>query len=112
MGKQDSKAAEAAVTSVEERPAPAAVAELPTVDAHFARVFPASPRGRPHADGWKHAAAAALHGWGAHQHHAGGPMRLSGTDYAAALDAACKAPLTPHQAALSEYSPRAPKRST
>jgi hypothetical protein len=109
MGKQDSKAAEAVVTSAEGRPASA---ELPTVDEHFARAFPASPKGRAHADRWKHAAAAALHGWAAHQHHAGGPMRLSVTDYAAALEAACQHPLTPHQAALSPHSSRAMKRST
>lgn len=36
---------------------------------------------------WSHAAAAALHGWASHEHHASEPMKLAEADYDAALKA-------------------------
>jgi hypothetical protein len=36
----------------------------------------------------EHASAAALHGWGQHEHHEGEPIKLSRADYEAALKAA------------------------
>lgn len=36
---------------------------------------------------WQHAAAAQLHGWHAHAHHAGEPIRLTKQDYEGALKA-------------------------
>jgi hypothetical protein len=58
-------------------------------------------------DAWKHTAAAAMHGWNEHAHHAGQPMRLSEADYDKALEAAgdgrgSKA----HAAAVSAHCPR------
>lgn len=37
---------------------------------------------------WQHTAAAQLHGWGAHEHHAGAPIQLTRDDYEKALEAA------------------------
>lgn len=59
-----------------------------------------------------HKAAAALHGWNDHLHHAGGPMCLTDEDYLAAIEAARRPPqgtnkLRPHQPACSEHCPRA-----
>lgn len=59
-----------------------------------------------------HAAAAALHGWLDHRHHAGEPMRLTDDEYKAALKAATRPPrgknkLEPHRPALSEHCPHA-----
>ncbi|HMI91568.1 MAG TPA: hypothetical protein VK509_09410, partial [Polyangiales bacterium] len=71
-------------------PTPASKA---TVDVHMARLG---------GDLWKHAAAAALHGWAEHAHHEGKPMELSADDYAAAL----KAAEGPN--AEGEYVPHAP----
>lgn len=53
---------------------------------------------------WTHAAAAALHGWAAHAHHAGEPIRLSEADYDAAL-AAVQGEGNPkaHRAAMSPH---------
>jgi hypothetical protein len=56
---------------------------------------------------WRHAAAAVLHGWAAHQHHAGSPIQLTEADYDAALAAVTVAPLVPHNAALSPYAAKA-----
>jgi hypothetical protein len=39
---------------------------------------------------WQHAAAAQLHGWGLHEHHAGQAIELSLDDYKAALLAAAE----------------------
>jgi hypothetical protein len=47
--------------------------------------------GRPDKElrySWQHAAAAQLHGWAAHEHHAGAPIALTREDYEAALKAA------------------------
>lgn len=66
---------------------------------------------------WQHNAAAALHGWAAHAHHEGQPIRLSREAYLAALKAA-EAPVpisasskvtdyVPHAAALSKHCPHA-----
>lgn len=62
-----------------------------------------------HPDRWQHAAAAALHGWDAHAHHAGEPLQLSAEDYYRALVAA-SAPdgagnYRPHAGALSRHAP-------
>lgn len=56
---------------------------------------------------WQHNAAAQLHGWPQHEHHAGAPIRLTREDYELAL-AAAEAPdpageYEPHEAALSEH---------
>lgn len=37
---------------------------------------------------WQHNAAAQLHGWAAHEHHAGAPIQLTPAEYQAALKAA------------------------
>jgi hypothetical protein len=70
------------------------------VAAHAARL--------PNADAWKHAAAAALHGWGEHAHHEGKSMELSADDYAAALKAVegpgPSGDYEPHKAALSKHA--------
>ena len=84
--------------------------------------FPPSRTGRTHHELYKHAAAAALHGWEEHAYHSGKPMTLSERDYDAALKAACELvppagkakdgepPLRhryrPHAAALSPHHPR------
>jgi hypothetical protein len=48
----------------------------------------AAPRFVSHPNFWQHKAAAALHGWADHEHHAGAPIQLTGDDYYAALVAA------------------------
>lgn len=72
--------------------------ENPTVDEHLkASDEPA----------WKHAAAAAMHGWKEHAHHSAKAMRMSAEDYGKALAAACKPPTKdarPHGPALSQYA--------
>ena len=55
---------------------------------------------------WQHAAAAALHGWG--RHDPSDPLRMSLTDYMAAISAASAPPkgsrrLVPHGPACSPY---------
>lgn len=60
----------------------------------------------------RHQAAAALHGWRDHAHHAGSPMTLSREAYQAALAAADAPPhgqraLAPHVPALSPHVPHA-----
>lgn len=56
---------------------------------------------------WPHEAAAMLHGWALHEHHAGTPMKLSRADYEAALKAASqtdsRGEYQPHVAALSPH---------
>jgi len=77
----------------------------------------ARPKKQP-AYSWQHAAAAQLHGWNAHEHHAGSPIQLSRADYEAAL-AAASAPVAtlmpngltrtvyePHKPALSPHAPK------
>ena len=67
-----------------------------------AAIFPSESR--PHPDLWKHEAAAALHGWAAHRHHAGQPIQLTRADYEAAVAIVEGVqPYTPHQTALSEH---------
>lgn len=87
---------------------------------------------------WEHTAAAQLHGWNAHEHHAGGSFRMTPDDYAGALKAAAEhvtrsvesidkatgketlsEPLTPKQVAdlngrkptRSDYEPHKPAMS-
>ena len=59
-------------------------------------------------EAWKHAAAAALHGWAEHAHHEGKPMELEPEDYAAALKAAeapnAEGEYVPHAPALSKHA--------
>lgn len=59
---------------------------------------------RPHADRWKHAAAASLHCWAQCAHHTAKEMQLTAIDYKKALEAACtldaKGIPTPHEPAL------------
>lgn len=73
-----------------------------TVDQWAAMLFPPTPRGAPHRNAWKHAAAAALHNWRMYAHHHNGPMVLSRADY----DAALKATETVNQKGAS--TPHAP----
>ncbi len=51
-------------------------------------MFPPGRRGAPHDDIWKHNAAAALHKWEEHRHHAGAELELDEETYNAALAAA------------------------
>ncbi len=65
----------------------------------------------------EHKAAAALHGWNDHQHHAGEPMSLTDEDYLEAIEAAKRPPqgtnkLRPHQPACSEHCPHAFMKAT
>lgn len=85
----------------------------PTPD-HWARIaFPVTKRGNlsalPHPNYWQHKAAAALHGWAAHEHHAGAPMQLTAEAYYEALVAASKpnksGEYIPHFPALSPHAP-------
>ena len=59
---------------------------------------------------WEHEAAAVLHGWALHAHHAGEPIKLTRADYEAALKAAGvtndKGEYVPHPAALSPHKPK------
>jgi len=58
---------------------------------------------------WQHGAAAGLHCWHLHEHHAGSPLLMSESDYLAALKAAEGPTYEPHKPALSPYAPWAPK---
>ena len=85
--------------AVNEQPVPLTPPGEP-VATHAGRLAP--------ADAWKHAAAAALHGWNEHQYHEGKAVELSAEDYAAAL-AASEAPgpsgeYEPHEPALSKHA--------
>jgi hypothetical protein len=57
---------------------------------------------------WDHAAAAALHGWKNHEHHAGAPIQITRAAYESALAAASAPDATgryvPHPAARSPYA--------
>jgi hypothetical protein len=70
---------------------------------------PKNKRGLQHDFAWQHGAAAALHMWGHHAHHAGAPIQLSGADYYEALVAASTPTKTgdyrPHHGALSPLAP-------
>lgn len=52
-------------------------------------------------DAWKHACAAAAHGWQEHAHHEGAPMQLTAADYKAALEAAGNGQV--HEPAVSRH---------
>lgn len=62
---------------------------------------------------WQHAAANVLHGWAEHAHATGKAMRLSGEDYAKALEAASRpargGDYAPHPAALGDTKREAAK---
>lgn len=78
-------------------------------------LLPPSESGRPHADSWKHGAAAALHGWTLHAHHAGSPILLSRAAYEGALAAASEpvgAGYEPHPDALSPHAPAAVRKES
>jgi hypothetical protein len=98
-----------------DKPAPEALEgealpEKRTPEEWSAELFPRTPRGRFHADAWKHSAAAALHGWTLHAHHTGTPLLLSLSDYQAALTAAMTLighSYQPHAAALSPHAGKA-----
>ncbi len=105
-----SKADKAAAAAAETAPSvPAAVTQAP--EEWAAQAFPpvGAKRDRNHPSLWQHAAAAALHGWAEHAHHAGAPMRLSAEDYFAALVAASEPDTQgnyrPHPGALSRHAP-------
>lgn len=67
----------------------AVTARMKTPDQWAAERFPPGPRGQPHREMWKHAAADALHGWRIHAHHyPKSPVTLREEDYNAALAAA------------------------
>lgn len=85
-----------------------AEAEVRTPDEWRAAVFPLSRSSfgpaRNHPDEWRHHAASAIHGWAAHEHHAGEAMALTEADYRSALDVASgNPPYRPHAAALSPH---------
>jgi hypothetical protein len=63
----------------------------------------------PAIPAWQHGAAAGLHAWELHEHHAGGPLLVTESDYLAALKAAEGPTYEPHKPALSPYAPWAPK---
>lgn len=71
---------------------------------HF---FPAKIRGHEDRFSAAYAAAATLHGWSSHAHHAGEPMQLSELDFVEALKAAMPATGNPkaHRPALSKFCP-------
>lgn len=86
-------------------------AELRAPDEWADALFPVDRKGRRPSDYWRHAAAAALHGWGAHAHHEGAAMSLSRDDYEAALAAADKPAdargnYRPHAGATSRHLPK------
>lgn len=94
---------------------PAAPAVTATPDEWCAVLFPPNEKGRAHPDCWKHGAAAALHRWADHEHHAGKPMQLSQADYEGAIKAALSMvqvkrgseqipTYVPHAAALSPFA--------
>lgn len=67
---------------------------------------------------WQHEAAAQLHGWKDHAHHANEPFRMTRLDYEAALKAAADpvqdertgvTDYQPHRAAMSQHAPAAKK---
>lgn len=55
---------------------------------------------------WQHNAAAALHGWGKHEHAANEPIQITEQAYLDALAAVEVSPLKPCAEALSEYMDR------
>lgn len=77
----------------------------------FARIGNQSPTFDMYS--WQHNAAAALHGWGDHAHHAGKPMQLTAKAYRNALRAAAnpdvKGNYVPEPAALSPHCPHTRK---
>ena len=88
----------------------------PEVWCHELRLFKAGRLSKdksimlsPAIPNWQHGAAAALHCWDLHEHHAGGPLLLTESDYLAALKAAEGPSYKPHAAALSPHAPWAPK---
>jgi hypothetical protein len=121
-------------------PAPAVVeeprthftpAELALITGHATELEPKKGvrfgGGRPQKTvsyNWQHAAAAQLHGWGAHEHHAGEPIQLTRADYEKAIEAAVEPvtrlvgadgkttgdPLTP--AAVAQLNGTKPVRSS
>lgn len=102
---KESEAAQAAATKAPVHAAP----ETKTPEQWKLVAFPAGgkKKNRPHERRWQHDAAAALHGWTTHAHHAGAPMQLSGADYYEALVAASEPKsgrYVPHPAALSPHA--------
>jgi len=102
-----SKSTEAEPLAISAQPAISAI--LKSVDDWAGQKMPPSKlSGRPHPKLHLHAAAAALHGWAHHAYHAGEPMRLTETDYDAALKAA-SAPVAPSDRAMAGEPPLLPK---
>lgn len=90
-------------SEAEPAPPPAAPAPSTRTPEEWSRLtFPPNDKGRQPYSVWKHAAAAALHGWSQHAHHEGAPMQLSAADYAAAI-ATVTSGGKPHAAALSKH---------
>lgn len=62
---------------------------------------------------WQHNAAAALHGWADHAHHAAAPIQITAKAYRNALRAAAEPDAVgnylPHPAALSPHCPHTRK---
>ncbi len=77
------------------------------VATRYARIGDQSPTIAQYT--WQHNAAAALHGWDAHAHHAGEPIRMTAKAYRNALRAASspdeRGEYLPHDAALSPHCP-------
>lgn len=61
--------------------------------------FPAGATGRGHDDAWKHAAAAALHGWWGYAARVGAPFLMDRAAYEGALAAASGNTFVAHAAA-------------
>jgi hypothetical protein len=61
-------------------------------------------------DAWKHACAAAAHGWQEHAYHEGKPLQLTAADYDAALAAAADGKL--HERAASKHLARVAKENS
>lgn len=74
------------------------------VSEHCAERYAPSKPGATHPELWKHAAAAAMHGWAQCAHHEAREMELTDADYSAAIDAgqvlSARGIPTPHKPAL------------
>jgi|SRR5690606_33851215 len=103
--------AQQAPMSVEKRsPAEWAALTGNVLDQHT-HVLVGGKAGKAKTLSWQHAAAAQLHGWALHEHHAGKPIALTRAEYEGALKAATspcpkKRRYLPHHAALSPFAPK------
>lgn len=73
------------------------------VKTESAKRNPDAHRAATGTSGYLHSAAAVLHGWSEHQHHAGGPIEITEDAYRAAIKAVDVSPCKPAEAALSPH---------